>query len=186
MGVFRKKETLNEQMLREAGLDRVVFSTPDPLPIEGGVDYTRVVPNWDAATTAVAPAIDADDVRFTVLPDGDLIVESEVGDSDLAPFADAIEEHITPPYMAVASRQDGDVWGVGAKRIEVAEFAYPDAETLELSRRDGVEELRIDDGPTDVAPPPELRQLGEHAGTDFAVEARRIDGNYWEVMVNRL
>ncbi len=30
MALFRKKETYNEQMLREAGLDRVVFNTPEP------------------------------------------------------------------------------------------------------------------------------------------------------------
>ena len=67
----------------------------------------------------------------------------------------------------------------------MAEFAYPDAETLTLSRRDGKAEFRIDDGPTDVAPPPELRQLGENAGADFFASARRIDGDFWQVMVNR-
>ncbi len=126
----------------------------------------------------------ADEVKFTVLPNGDLIVESE-GDDDLAPFADAIEAHLSPPYTARAARQEGDLWGVGANRIEVAEFAYADAETLQLSQRDGVREFRIDDGPTDVAPPPELQQLGENAGSDFFASARRIDGDYWEVMVNR-
>lgn len=186
MGIFRKKATYNEQMLREAGLDRVVFNTPNPLPIEGATDYTRLVPEWDAAATVLAPGIEADAVNFTVLRGGDLIVESEAGDSDLAPLADAIEQHIEPPYRAAASRQEGDLWAVGAKPIEVVEFAYPDADTLELSRRDGVEELRIDGGPTDVAPPPELRQLGEGAGADFAVEARRIDGDSWEVEASPL
>ena len=32
MGIFKKKETYNEQMLREAGLDRVVFNLPQPAP----------------------------------------------------------------------------------------------------------------------------------------------------------
>ena len=32
MALFRKKETYNEQMLREAGLDRVVFNPPEPAP----------------------------------------------------------------------------------------------------------------------------------------------------------
>ena len=41
---------------------------------------------------------------------------------------------MSPPYRAVASRQDGDLWAVGAKRIEVAQIAFPDADKLELSQ----------------------------------------------------
>ena len=182
MGIFRKKETYNEQMLREAGLDRVVFNTPNP-PCPSR--ERRITPGW-------SPEWDAGDDRRSrpgsrptrstsrSSRGGDLIVESEAGDSDLAPLADAIEQHIAPPYRAAASRQEGDLWAVGAKPIEVVEFAYPDADTLELSRRDGVEELRIDGGPTDVAPPPELRQLGERAGADFCrrgtADRRRLLG----------
>jgi hypothetical protein len=199
VGIFRKKPTLNEQMLRDAGLDRVVFNTPQPAPEaestepEPATDRLPPVPRlkqWaregaqDTVTSVVAPGIDADRVSFTVLPTGDLIVDGEV-DDDLSTLADAIEAHLSPPYKATASRQDGDVWAVSANRIEVAEFAFPDAEKLELTQRDGVGDFRIDGGPTDVAPPPELRQLGEEAGADFFIAAARIDGDYWEVMVNR-
>jgi hypothetical protein len=196
VGLFRKKETLNEQLLREAGLDRVVISTPEPSsapPVPDPAPWIDRSPRaglvfgsaWDTVTTVVAPGIEGDSVRFTVLPTGDLIVDGDE-DGDLSAIADAIETHISPPYKAAATRQDGDVWGVGANRIEVSEFAYPDADRLELSERDGVGEFRIDDGPTDVAPPIELRQLGERAGADFVVSAQRIDGDYWEVMVGPL
>ena len=193
MGVFRKKPTLNEQMLRDAGLDRVVISTPQPQP-EASSPVPGVLPGrgvgvgapsgGDTTTTLLAPGIDADEVRFTVLPEGDLIVESEC-DSDLTALADAIEAHLSPPYTARGARQEGDLWGVAAWRIEVAEFACPNTESLQLSQRDGVSEFRVNDGPTDVAPPPELLQLGENKGPDFFASARRIDGDYWEVMVNR-
>jgi hypothetical protein len=202
VGIFRKKETYNEQMLREAGLNRVVFNEPTPVPrrepaadappsIDAGhvrlgdsPSARRLPPAWDTTTTAGAPGIDGDEVEFVVLPSGDLIITAEKGDGDLTPLADAIEDHLSPPYKAVASRQTGDLWGIGAKRIEVAEFAFPDADKLDLTRRDGVEELRIDDGPTDVAPPAALRRLGETAGANFFVTAQRIDGDYWEVGVN--
>jgi hypothetical protein len=199
MGIFRKKQTYNEQMLREAGLDRVVFNTPPPAPIDAGPlpfatgdislghgpGKRRWGPtDWDTTTTATAPGVDGDTVRFTTLATGELIVSEEAGDGDLSPLADAIEEHVSPPYKAVASRQEGDLWGVGAKRIEVAEFSFPDAEKLDLSQRDGAAEFRIDDGPTDVAPPIELRRLGESAGAEFFVTAQRIDGDYWEVGVS--
>ena len=204
MALFRKRETYNEQMLREAGLDRVVFRDPTPAPSDLPPLDTGKIPifafgdphgvirvdsgpmAWDVATTARVPGLAGDQVEFITLPDGDVIVEREQGDGDLSPLADAIEERLAPPYKAAASRQDGDLWGVGAKRIEVATIPYPDAEALELSQSDGVAELRVDGGPTDTPPPVELQRLGEREGADFCVEAQRIDGDYWEVKVSPL
>jgi hypothetical protein len=198
VGIFRKKETYNEQMLREAGLDRVVFKDPTP-PAEPArasapaaepsflSSHGRLRPrDWDATTTATAPGISGDQVRFTVLPNSDLIVEEETGDGDLSPLADAIEGWVGPPYKAVASRQDGDLWGVGAKRIEVATIPFSGADVLELSQSDGETELRVDGEPSDAAAPVELQRLGERTGGDFSVEASRIDGDFWEVKVSPL
>jgi hypothetical protein len=200
VGLFRKKATYNEQMLREAGLDRVVFNTPQPVPEpesaepeEPAYDHSSQISHvmqWarqgagETVTSVVAPGIAADSVSFAVLPAGDLIVFGDT-DDDLSVLADAIEASLLPPYRAEASRHEGDIWGVRAWRIEVAEFAYPDAETLQLAQRDGVSDFRIDGGPTDVAPPAQLRQLGESAGAEYFATAQRIDGDYWEVMVNR-
>jgi len=196
VGLFRKKETLNEQMLREAGLDRVVFNTPQspidagPLPgATGDIGPSAWAPgprDWDAVTSIEAPGIQGGHVDFTTLPNGDLILGSADGDGDLAPLADAIEEHIAPPYRAIATRQDGDLWGVGAKRIEVELFQFPNADALELTHRDGVVELRVNGEPSDAAVPETVQSLGERAGPDFCVEARRIDGDYWEVEVSQL
>ena len=198
MGIFRKKETYNEQMLREAGLDRVVFNTPQPQPAPEAAPtrprmgessflthHGRLGPrDWDATTTATAPGISGDQVRFTVLSNSDLIVED--GDGDFTPLADAIEGWLDPPYKAVASRQNGDLWGIGGKRIEVATIPYPDADTLELSQNHGETEFRVDGGVTDVAIPAELQRLGDAFGPQYCVEASRIDGDYWEVKVSPL
>jgi hypothetical protein len=204
VGLFRKKETYNEQMLREAGLDRVVFTDPAPMPRDPPPLDTATIPilaygdphgvirvdsgpmAWDFATTARVPGLAGDRVEFITLPNGDVIVEKEQGDGDLSLLADAIEEHLSAPYKAAASRQDGDLWGVGARRIEVAKIPFPDAEALELSQSDGVAEFRVDGGPTDTPPPVELQRLGERAGGDFCVEARHIDGDDWEVKVSPL
>ena len=201
MGIFRKRETYNAQMLREAGLDRVVFNTPQPgsksepvadrSPSFGdvGVEHLgtrRGPPGWDTTTTADVPGVQGDSVEFVVLPSGDLIITGEEGDGDLTPLADAIEARLSPPYKATGSRQDGDLWGVGARRIEVAQFAFPDADTLELSQSDGETELRVDGEPRDVAVPVELQRLGGRTGGDFCVQAIRIDGDSWEVTVSPL
>ena len=107
VGIFRKRETYNEQMLREAGLDRVVFNALAPGPAStaepevptaeprslgsgsAGAGGVRPSP-WDVTATVTSPASKATS-EFTVLPDGDLIVTDETGDGDLSPFADAIE-----------------------------------------------------------------------------------------------
>ena len=200
MGIFRKRETYNEQMLREAGLDRVRFNTPQPVadpppPEPSGppketsflAGHGRLGPkDWDAATTATAPEIAGDRVSFVTLPNGDLIVEEEEGNGDLAPLADAIEAHVAPPYRAVATRQDGELWGIGAKVLEVASFPFDDGDELELTQSEGETGLRVDGEPSGVAAPVALQRLGDRTGGDFCVEAKRIDGDYWEVKVSPL
>ena len=195
MGLFRRRnETYNQQMLREAGLDRVVFNEPDVAPAEqaprfaGAYDITSkdIVRDWDAATTARVPGLPGDRVAFTTLPNGDLIVDEETGNADLSPLADAVEQRVQPPYRCVAERKDGDLWAAGAKRIEVAQLEFPDGDTLELSQSDGESELRVDGEPSHASVPVELQRLGERAGADFCVEANRIDGDSWEVRVSAL
>lgn len=199
MGLFRRRgETLNEQLLREAGLDpaQLLGDPPPPPPLEppksvlgalGVPDGSGVSPKeWDAAVTVAAPGLAGSRVEFTTIPDGDLIVSEEAGDADLSPLADAVERHVSPPYRAAAARQDGEVWAVAAKRIEVAEIPLPDADKLSLSQHGDDRELRVDGEPSDAAAPRELERLGEAAGDSFYVEAERIDGDLWEVRVTSL
>jgi hypothetical protein len=200
VGLFRRKEeTLNEQLLREAGLDPAQTEprlanppsglTPFPTgDLNLGWHRNSVASGtdpWDAVATAELAGVAGDEIEFTTLPSGDVIVEREDGDADLTPLADAIEQKIDPPYRAVAARQDGDLWGVGARRIQVARFALAEGESVDLSENDGVRELRVDGEPSD-AEIPELAQLGEPAGSAYCVEARRIDGDFWEVRVSAL
>jgi hypothetical protein len=201
VGLFRRnKGTLNEQLLREAGIDPAQAlgdqqplpplpgPTPSVLATVGVPDGSRIPPKeWDTTAAVRAPGLAGDRAEFTSLPNGDLIVDEEAGDGDLSPLADAVERNVPPPYRAVATRQDGDLWAVGAKRIVVARIAFPQGEKLELSRRQGEHsELRVD-GESSTAPVPlELERLGEDAGDDFYAEAERIDGDLWEVKVTAL
>jgi hypothetical protein len=197
VGLFRRKqETLNEQLLREAGLDPdqmlgAASPPPPPQPAEpprsalaraGVADGSGVGPKeWDVALTVTAPALAGDRVEFTTIPNGDVIVDQESGNADLTALADAVELHVSPPYRAVGHRQDGDLWGVGAKRIQVAQIPFPDGDKLEFSQHVGSGELRVDGEPSDSLVPPEVERLGETLGDSFYVEAERIDGDLWEV-----
>jgi hypothetical protein len=194
VGLFRRRhETLNEQLLREAGLDPAQ-APPEPLEppkswlaTAGVIDGSGVGPkDWDTAVTVTAPALMGDRITFTTIPTGDVIVDEESGDADLTPLADAVERNVSPPYRAVAERRDGSLWGVAAKRIEVAQIAFPDGDKLEFSRHIDSGELRVDGEPSDALVPPELERLGQALGDSFYVEANRIDGDYWEVRATAL
>jgi hypothetical protein len=203
VGLFRRRdETYNEQMLREAGLDpaRVLGDPsppqeppPSPEPRKSLLDAVGVPhgvgvgpKEWDATVAVTAPGLDGDRIEFTTLPEGDIIVGEEQGETNLSDLADAVEEQLQPPYRAVAARQDGDLWGVGAKRIEVARIEFPEGDSLELSRKDSWDELRVDGESSDARIPRELEQLGQRVGGDFFVKAERIDGDLWEVRVSAL
>jgi hypothetical protein len=194
VGLFRRKETLNEQLLREAGLDPAqMLGDPPPRPPEpprsvlgalGVPDGSSPSPKeWDATAAVAAPGLAGNRVEFTTVPNGDVIVGDEAGDADLSPLADAVERHLNPPYRAVAARHDGDLWAVGAKRIEVAQIQFPEGEKLGLARHGDNRELRVDGEPSDAAIPRHLEALGEAVGDSFYVEAERIDGDLWEVKV---
>lgn len=201
MGLFRRRrETLNERLLRDAGIEPVqalVDTTeaepllePPPGPLGAvfggdGLPHRLAVgpKEWDAAVTVTAPGLAGDEIRFTTIPDGDLIVSEESGDADLSPLADAVERRVDPPYRAVATRQGNDLWAVGAKRIAVAQIPFPAGDKLELSWNGDDTELRVDGEPSDAPVPSELAELGQAAGTSYYVEAARIDGDLWEVRV---
>jgi hypothetical protein len=200
VGLFRRREeTYNELMLRQAGLldeqrqepDTEGERTPEfdafPGPSPTDLHGTKAGPReWDAMVTATGPGLAGDEIRFTTLPGGDVIVDEQEGDGDVSPLADAVESRLEPPYKAVAARQNGDLWAVGAKRIVVARIEASECDTLELSHKDSWEELRVDGEPSDGRVPYELQQLGERAGVDFFVKAERIDGDLWEVRVTAL
>jgi hypothetical protein len=199
LGLFRRRrETLNEQLLREGGLDPAQSlgdSQPQPrfeppksvLEVVGVPDGSRVSPReWDVTVTVEAPGLAGNRIEFTTLPSGDLIVDEVTGDADLSPLADAVEQRTSPPYRAVAQLQGRDLWAVGAKRIDVARIPFPDGETLEFSCHVDHGEFRVDGMPSDALVPPELERLCEAAGDSYYVEASRIDGELWEVKVTAL
>lgn len=196
----REEETYNEQMLREAGLDRPQQpeeseerpeQQPEPLDSYAGTypaqqqwlgAYTRAIARpeeWDVYTTADAPEIAGDAVEFAALPEGDLIVDEEQGDADLSPLAEAVEKHLQPPYRAVARREEHALWGVAARTIDVRRLDCA-GEELELVVREAERTLTIDGVPAEAGLP-ELAQEG-----DYAASATRLDGDLWEVRVERL
>jgi hypothetical protein len=223
MSIFRRRreETLNEQMLREAGIDDEDGDTPssenrpdsvtassnepeqagetcppepfDPYAGTYAADHwfgtlTRAMARpgvWDLITTVHAPGIAGDTVEFATVPAGDMIIDTETGDADLSPFADEVEKQLKPPYRALARREEDDLWSLAARTIDVVELELAKGDEIELVENEGSTELRIDGEASEQAIP-ELERAGEALGSDFVVQADRLDGDLWEIRVSAL
>jgi hypothetical protein len=162
---FRRSKPLHERLAEAGGLDH--GKPPrEPRAFSGflhdlarldvvGIHGVHRQREWDAVATVEAE-LPGDRLEFAALPDGTLIVEEDVADGALSPLADALEESLTPPYRALAVRQDARIWAVAAKRIEVRAFPEHADDELEL-----VEDDRI-------------------------VLGRRLDGDVFEIEVTPL
>ena len=202
MRFFRRGETLNERLLREAGLDRAGDeSEQPPAPIDPVLTFRQQFDSlggglagsagpqrarrWDTVVTAEAPDVAGNEVDFVTLPDGSLLVEQEEGDAALDPLAQAVESELIAPYRAHAVRQTDQLWAVSALRIQVAKFEA-DGDVIELTQTSDGKAVRIDGMPV-FGSIPELERLGEASGgTDYAVHAERLDADLWEVRVSAL
>ena len=207
---FRRKETLNERLLREAGLEAGTTAgefaperdpTPerDPAELEESWFGDRSVPlferlsgevtaprprRWDAVVSAEAPDVEGEEVDFVTLPDGSLIIDEEQGEGDLTPLAEALETRLSAPYRAHGVRQGDRVWAVAGRKIEVASFSA-DGDEIVLTEHGGNRTLAVDGAPVDGSIA-ELQQAGRRHGRSYVVRAHRLDGDVWEVSVDPL
>jgi hypothetical protein len=184
MGFFRRRRPLHEQLAEDGGLDfgsepneterapsRLAglmhgladgfltappdeFGNPSPLG-EVGVHGVARARRWDVVTSARAE-LPVDEVHFSALPDGTLIVEEEVPDGSLTTLAEAIEVTLNPPYSAEGVMREDGVWAVAASRIRVREFPEIEGDEVEL----------VEDG--------------------NVVVGRRLDGDLFEIQVTPL
>jgi hypothetical protein len=201
---FRRKETLNEKLLREAGLNvgSIAGETApehDPADLENSwFDDRSLLPferlsgevssarprRWDAVVSAEAPELRGDEVGFVALPDGSLVVDEGEAAGDLTPLADAVETRLEPPYRAQAVRRGDGVWAVAARRTEVATL-HGEGEEMTLARHGEASTLTVDGAETRERIP-DLERLGEREGGSYVVRAQRLDGDLWEIQVDRL
>lgn len=206
MGLFRRRKPLHVQLAERAGfepLDRTEPQAapeppPDPATLEEQFFGERSIPfwerlsgevanarprRWDAVATAEAD-LQGTTILFVALPDGSLLVEEGDSESSLDPLAQAVEEHIKPPYRAQAVRQSERMWAVAANRIRVETFRA-DGDEIDVVVTDSEETLTVD-GQRAFGTLPALERLGEAEGPTYHARATRLDGDLWEVVVSKL
>lgn len=189
MPFWRREKPVHEQLAE--GTDLLAWeprSGPPSSPFMGSLDVLHGgrPRRWDAVATVEAPALEGDELEFTALADGTLLVDEEVPDGALTPLAEALEQSVAAPYRARAVRSEGDVWGVAANRIDVIEVPEEiDGDTVSLALQGDERTLLIDDRPgRGELPTLESYALQRHR--EFVLHAERLDGDLWSVKVNAL
>jgi hypothetical protein len=176
--LFRRSEPLHVRLAREGGVSLGDESPPQPPPWkEVGIHGIQRPREWDAVVTVEAPGLKGDRARFVALSPDVLIVEE--GPDDVEPLAAAIEGRLTPPYRAEAVRRERDLWAVAARAIEVAELPGVAGTEIELATH-GSERTLVVDGEPAFGTIPALERPEQVA------RARRLDGETWEVVVDKL
>src|SRR4051794_19971110 len=171
MGLFRRRETLQERARRDvvAGRD-LADATWAPPWMEVGVHGTARPRRWDVVVTAQLE-LPGDTASFVALPGGGLLVESggKVVERALAPLVAEIEMTLRPPYRVEALRREGAVWAAAARAIEVVELpAGTSGHDIVLSVTDGERTLTVDDFPS-FGSVPALERLGASRSDSYVV-----------------
>ena len=176
---WRRTEPLHERLAREGGLVERPPHDPGPHWGEVGIHGVHRQRVWDAVATVEAPELEGEEARFVALPDGTLVAETE--DLDLAPLADALEASVQPPYRAEAVRRPPDgLWVVAARRIRVVVLEDEiDGDELTLTLSGGERMLDVENSRV-FGGVPTLERLVDG---DAVVNARRLDGQLWEVEI---
>ena len=180
MGLFRRRESLHEQLAREGGLDLQRLDEPRPPAwMETGIHGVPRAREWDVVVAVDAEGVDGDRVRFVALTDDTLLVEEG---GDVEPLAAAIDAAtMSPPYRAEGARRSETQWAVGLRKIDVIELPDdPGGDELTLTVHDGERSLLVD-GAHAFGSMRELEQLGSGRDGSYVVRARRLDGSTWEV-----
>ena len=170
---FRRRP-LHERLAREAGLlDPPGEDRRAPWDKAGihGVHRPR---EWDDIAT-LAAELEGERAEFVVLDD-EVIVE--YGPRGIETFAAAIS--LDPPYRAEAVRREDGLWAVAARRIEVVHLPGIGGQELEQAQHEGERTLVVD-GSRSFGSIPLLERQG-----NYAVRARRLDGDLWEIETSLL
>ena len=195
MGLFRREKPLHERLAEEGGLDLQrdarepeLLPPVDPTPNHPfwritGIHGVPRVREWDAVASAVAPKLPGEKIEFVAIQDGTLYTDDDLPDDALVPLADALEGRLEAPYHALGVRQEGDVWGVAAMRVQVLEVPEDIAgDKVDIAVNDGERTITVDEAEFRGGIP-SLEQFAAQQFGSFVLHASRLDDTLWEVTV---
>jgi hypothetical protein len=170
--IFRRKP-LHERLACEGGLLDTPGDTRAPWD-KAGIHGLHRPREWDEVATVEA-GVPGERALFVVLDDKIVIEE---GPDDVESLVDGLS--LDPPYRVEAVRRSEDFWAVAGRRIDVIHLPEIDGKELEVSRH-GEERTVVIDGERSFGSIPVLEREG-----NYAVRARRLDGDLWEIEASLL
>lgn len=191
MRLFGRGKPLHQRLAEQGGLPyadsepaRATAAQPpgwDGEPRgEPGVHGVPRSRRWDAVETAEAPGLESDEAHFIVLEDGTVVAERGEESEKLQPLVAALQTRLAAPFRAEAVRRGETQWAVAGARIATVDAPGVRGDTAELvSSREGTV-LHVDGRPV-FGSAPALERVGETAGREYVVRAKRLHGDVWEV-----
>lgn len=128
-----------------------------------------------------APGIACDELEIIALTDGRLIVDEDVPDGALTPFAEASEKDVEPPYRVTAVRIEGDVWGFGVAHVVLLELGRVEGDACDISRVGDAVTMTVDGVETKVSP--EAHTALQPFEGDVALTAEWLEDDTWVASV---
>ena len=180
MGLFRR-ERLHERLAREGGLTEGAqepLEVGPPAPGVPGFHGMQRPRRWDAVVMVDAPDLHGKEAEFVVLAGAPVVAGAE-------PVIRELDDLVTRPYRVEAVRRHGDVWAAAARRIEVLKIAGAEGEELMLTMQDGTKTLTVDHVP-EFGTVPELERYASERFDAYVAEARRLEGDLFEVRISPL
>jgi hypothetical protein len=187
LGLFRR-ERLHERLAREGGLNErppEPIDTGPPVPGVPGYHGVQRPRRWDAVVMAEAPELEGAEVSFVVLDGGSVIMDDELPEEAIEPLAEVLDDVVEAPYRVEAVRRHGQVWAAAARRIEVLEIPGVEGEELMLTMQSGTKTLTVD-GRSEFGTVPELERFASERYDSYVAEAKRLEGDLFEVRVSPL
>jgi hypothetical protein len=141
---------------------------------------------WDAVETADCET-SGQQCTFVVLEPGRFLAEDGDAAGVMACAAEAIGSGVRTPFRAIALRQHGHTWAVGAVAIEVADIpADVGGDELMLTVTEQGERELIVDGRPAVAGLTALEHVARGRHDAYVLRAKRLQGSLWEVLIDPL
>jgi hypothetical protein len=134
-------------------------------------------PEWKAVVSAKVPGLPGNELHFAVDDEGAILVQDAIDPELLDPLADRLCDDFGPPFVAIAVRDEGDIWAAASSEAEIVKLPYARGETIEVTRMDGAVTVKQDCADADERYP-EIEALLD--GDETAV-AHRFTGDTWVV-----
>ena len=134
---------------------------------------------------ADAPDLPGKEVTFVVLEDGSVILDDELPEPAIEPLAEVLDDLVKAPYRVEAVRRHDDVWAAPRGGSRCWRYRGRRRRGADVDHAGGDEDAHRR-RPAEFGTVPELERLASERYDSYVAEAKRLDGDLFEVRVSPL